>query len=201
MQEKGNSILWIVRCITALLQIKTQLTKSFRETTKQDIKLLFEWMNEKGYSVSTHEKYRTILKLFYKTVYGNNEFEPDPVKWFSVTVGKEYRRKEKDLDIAEYLEEDEISKMIEAAPSIQKKAFLACLYESGSRPEEYLRLTNLDCKIDSKGAILFLRGKTCERRVRIIVFTNLLQQWLDIHPLKKQSQFALWISEATNNKK
>ena len=198
MQEKGKSILWMVRCITALLQIKKQLPKSFRETSKEDIKLLFEWMDNKNYRVSTHEKYRIILKLFFKTVYGNNEFEPDPVKWFSVQVGKEHRSKEKDIDIAEYLEEDEVSKIIEAAPTIQKKAFLACMYESGSRPEEYLRLTNLDCKIDSNGAILFLRGKTGERRVRIVVFAKLLQQWLDIHPLKKQLQFPLWISEATN---
>ncbi|HEX6293829.1 MAG TPA: hypothetical protein VFZ46_01625, partial [Nitrososphaeraceae archaeon] len=46
---------------------------------------------------------------------------------------------------------------------LQKKAFLACLYESGSRPEEFLRLSNLDCRIDTNGGILFLRGKTGER--------------------------------------
>ena len=84
------------------------------------------------------------------------------------------------MDISEYLDENEIQKIIEAAPTLQKKTFLACMYESGSRPEEFLRLTNLDCKIDINGAIIMLRGKTGERRIRIVSFAKLLQQWLDI---------------------
>ena len=87
---------------------------------------------------------------------------------------------------------------IENTPTLQKKAFLACLYESGSRPEEFLRLSNLDCRIDTNGAILILRGKTGERRIRIVSFAKLLQQWLDIHPLRHYKQFPLWISQATN---
>ena len=74
------------------------------------------------------------------------------------------------------------------------------MYESGARPEEFLRLTNTDIRVDSKGAVFMLRGKTGERRVRIISFTKLLQQWLDVHPLKHQDYYPLWISEATNNK-
>ena len=38
------------------------------------------------------------------------------------------------------------------------------------------------------------------REFRIISFAPLLQQWLEIHPLKNQRQFSLWISEATNHK-
>jgi hypothetical protein len=51
------------------------------------------------------------------------------------------------------------------------------MYESGARPEEFLRLTNYDVRVDSNGAILMLRGKTGERRVRTIAFTKLLEQW------------------------
>lgn len=143
-------------------------------------------MNEKRYKASTHEKFRKILKIFYKVVYGNNEFHPDTVKWFSTQVGKERKSQERDLDIAEYLEENEVPLLIDAAPTVQKKAFLACMYESGARPEEFLRLTNQDIKLDVNGALLFLRGKTGERRVRIVSFAKMLQQWLDIHPLKNQ---------------
>jgi integrase len=52
----------------------------------------------------------------------------------------------------------------------------------------------------TKGAILILRGKTGERRVRIISFVKLLQQWLQVHALRTQNQYPLWISEATNFK-
>ena len=200
MQEKDKSTLWIIRCITALLQIKKELQKPFSNVLKEDIKLLFEWMKKKEYKASTHTKYRVILKMFYKYSYGNNEYYPDCVKWFSVEVGKEIKSKEKNLDIDEYLEEDEIVKLIDCASTIQRKAFLSCMYESGARPEEFLRLTNLDIKIDANGVILFLRGKTGERRVRVVSFVNFLQQWLDSHPLKNDKQFFIWISQATNYK-
>ena len=200
MQEKDKSILWIVRCITALVYIRRQLDKSFVDCKKEDIKSLFAWMDTKNYKASTHEKFRKILKIFYKVVFGKNEFHPEQVNWFSTQVGKEKRSQERDLDIAEYLEEDEVPLLIDAAPTIQKKAFLSCMYESGSRPEEFLRLTNIDIKLDTNGAILFLRGKTGERRVRIVSFAKLLQQWLEIHPLKDKHQFPLWISQATNYK-
>jgi integrase/recombinase XerD len=198
MQEKDKSILWIVRCITALISIRRHLDKPFVECKKEDIKNLFSWMDTKNYKASTHEKFRKILKIFYKVIFGKNEFHPDTVNWFSTQIGKEKKSKERDLDIAEYLEENEVSLLIDAAPTIQKKAFLAIFYESGCRPEEGLRLTNLDVKFDTNGAILFLRGKTGERRVRIVSFANLLQQWLDIHPRKQQKQYSLWISQATN---
>ncbi|MBV9176666.1 MAG: hypothetical protein JO297_06485 [Nitrososphaeraceae archaeon] len=72
------------------------------------------------------------------------------------------------------------------------------MYESGARPEEFLRLLNSDIRIDSKGAVLILRGRTGERRVRIIAFAKLLQQWLNVHPLRHLSSYPIWISEATN---
>jgi integrase/recombinase XerD len=200
MHDKERSILWIVRCITALLTIRKQIRKPFKDATKDDIRSILKWMEQKGYKASTNEKFRQVLKLFYKTVYGNNEYYPEQVKWFSVKLGKEKAGKETSMDMAEYLEEEEVQKLIENAPTLQNKAFLACLYESGARPEEFLRLTNLDIRIDSKGAVFMLRGKTGERRVRIIAFSKLLQQWLATHPLKHQSCYPLWISEATNYK-
>jgi integrase/recombinase XerD len=200
MQDKERSILWIVRCITALITIRKQLGKSFQKASKEDIRSLLKRMEEKGYKTATQEKFRIILKMFYKVVYGNNEYYPEQVKWFSVQVGKEKASKDAVIDMAEYLEEEEVQKLIEAAPTLQNKAFLACLYESGARPEEFLRLTSLDVKIDSKGAIFILRGKTGERRVRIIAFSKLLQQWIEVHPLKQDSCYPLWISDATNYK-
>jgi integrase/recombinase XerD len=198
LQENDKSILWIIRCITALLQLRKELGKPFSQVTKEDVKKLFDWMKKKEYKASTHEKYRVILKIFYKVVYGNNEEYPECIKWFSVSVGKEIKSKEKIIDIGEYLEEEEILKLIESAPTLQKKAFLAVFYESGCRPEEGLRLTNQDVLFDTNGAILILRGKTGERRVRIVSFAKLLQQWIEIHPLKDSENYPLWISQATN---
>jgi site-specific recombinase XerD len=101
------------------------------------------------------------------------------VSWFSVKVAKEKTGKDTSMDMTEYLEEAEVEKLAESAPTTQKKAFLAVMYESGARPEEFLRFTNADIRIDSNGVVLMLRGKTGERRVRIISFSKLFQQWLE----------------------
>jgi integrase/recombinase XerD len=200
MQDKERSILWIVRCMVVLISVRKQIGKPFRHTTKEDIRAVLKSMEQKGYKASTNEKCRQVLKLFFKVVYGNNEFYPEQVKWFSSKLGKEKAGKDTTMDMAEYLEEEEVQKLIENADALQSKSFLACLYESGARPEEFLRLTNLDTRIDSKGAVFMLRGKTGERRVRIIPFANLLQRWLEVHPLKHQNCYPLWVSEATNYK-
>lgn len=194
MQDRERAILWIIRCITALLLIRKQLGKPFGSVTKEDIRSILKWMEQRGYKASTNEKFRQILKLFYKTVYGNGEHYPEEVKWFSVKVGKEKTGKNTSMDLAEYLEEDEVQILVETAPTVQKKAFLAVMYESGARPEEFLRLTNTDIRIDSKGTILMLGGKTGERRVRVISFSKLFQQWLEIHPLRNHDCYPIWIS-------
>ena len=97
MQEKDNSILWIVRCITALLYIRRQIDKPFIDWKKEDIKDLFVWMDNKNYKASTHEKFRKILKIFYKVVFGKNEFHPDCVRWFSVQCRQRKKKSRKRL--------------------------------------------------------------------------------------------------------
>jgi integrase len=201
MQDREKAALTITRCITALLSLRKQIGKSFREATKEDIRGILKWMDEeKHYRASTNEKFRQVLKLFYKVAYGNGESYPEQVKFFPVKVGKEKHAGSPELDTREYLDEDEVIKLIESAPTLQKKAFIACMYESTARPEEVLRLTNNDFLIDSNGVVLFLRGKTGERRVRIIAYAKLFQQWLDIHPLKYLKNYSIWISEASNYK-
>ena len=76
---KDKSILWIIRCINVLLQIRKQLDKPFVECKKDDIKSIFTWMDTKKYKASTPEKFRKILKIFYKVVFGKNEFHHDLV--------------------------------------------------------------------------------------------------------------------------
>jgi site-specific recombinase XerD len=101
MQEKDQSILTIIRCISIVIQIRKQIDKPLSKFTKEDIKTIFQWMDIKKYKVETVEKYRAVIKKFYKMVYGNNEYYPDCVKWFAVKVGKDKHSRERGLDIAE----------------------------------------------------------------------------------------------------
>jgi hypothetical protein len=42
MHDKERSILWIIRCITALLLMRRYLGKSFKDADKDDIRSLFK---------------------------------------------------------------------------------------------------------------------------------------------------------------
>ena len=98
MEEKDQAILTIVKGISIMLQLRKQFNKPFCQVTKDDMKLLFKWMNNKGYRVETHEKIRAVLKKFFKMVYGNNESYPECVKWFTVKVGKDKKSQERQLE-------------------------------------------------------------------------------------------------------
>ena len=54
MQDKERSKLWIIRCITALLSLRKQLNKPFKDVTKEDIRSILKWMEVKGYKASTN---------------------------------------------------------------------------------------------------------------------------------------------------
>ena len=58
MQEKDQSNLTITRCISIVIQIRKQIDKRLSEVTKEDIKAIFQWMDNKKYKVETIEKYR-----------------------------------------------------------------------------------------------------------------------------------------------
>lgn len=164
MQDKERASLWIIRCITALISIRRVLGKPFSEATESDFRLFLKWMEQKNYKASTNEKFRQIIKLFYKVAYGNGQYYPDQVKFFSARLGKEKHTTPQSFNKNEYLEESQIIKLVELAPTIQKKAFLACMYESGARPEEFIRMTNDEFTITTEGVHFILRGKTGERR-------------------------------------
>jgi site-specific recombinase XerD len=72
--------LWIKRCLSAILFLRKKIDKRFRYCSKQEMKKLLEWLKTKKYKRSTHEKFRVILKSFYKIVNGNNEYYPDAFK-------------------------------------------------------------------------------------------------------------------------
>jgi integrase/recombinase XerD len=199
MKYNANAILWIVRCITALISMRKFMRKSFRDANKEDIRALVDFIeNHQNYRPSTVEKYKIILRLFYKVVYGNNKFYPEQVNWFSIKVSKDKSRDTFTLDMAEHLDEDQIKKLIMSSSSSQRRAIIACMYETGARPEEFLNLQNTDIDINSNGAVFILRGKTVERRVPIFSFVKHLEQWLETHPLRSQDVYPLWVSEATN---
>jgi hypothetical protein len=45
MRDKERAILWIVRCITALITLRKPLGKPLRNATKEDMRSILKWMD------------------------------------------------------------------------------------------------------------------------------------------------------------
>jgi integrase/recombinase XerD len=199
MLREGRSSLRVFTCIAVLLRAKKVIRKPFRECSKEDIAYYNNYI-EDNYSLTTQMLRKSILKMFFKVVYGNNEYYPDAVRWIKLKVSKDKQRKEEQLSYDQFLTEVEIKLLIDTANTIQKKAFIAVGYETGARPEELLNIRIKDIMFDSKGAKVILRGKTVERVTRVIAYVSLLKQWLSIHPFKNDPNAYLWLAESSNHK-
>jgi integrase/recombinase XerD len=69
-------------------------------------------------------------------------------------------------------------------------------YEGGFRASELLLMNVGDVTLDERGARVNVRGKTGERRVRLISSAPILGEYLDVHPLRDNPGSPLWLNES-----
>lgn len=92
----------------------------------------------------------------------------------------------------EVLSEEEIKDIAGVAYTTRDKAFVLCLYESGCRIEEFLPLRLKHLNFDKYGAVLMVKDKTADRRIRLVAWTVALQNWREYHPCKNDQESYLW---------
>lgn len=74
------------------------------------------------------------------------------------------------------------------------------LYETATRPHEFLGLRKIDVAFDDLGAIVFIsKGKTGARRVRIFNAVVPLAAWIKNHPMKNRDAY-LWVDMSSTTK-
>ncbi len=93
----------------------------------------------------------------------------------------------------EVLTEDEVKRMIDAAENLRDKAMIAVLYESGTRRGEFMNLRIRDVVFDDYGAVIKVKGKTGERRIRLVSSVPYLLRYIDVHPQKDDPNAHLWV--------
>ncbi len=101
----------------------------------------------------------------------------------------------------ELLTRTEIKKMIEASDHPRDKAIISLLYEGGLRIGELASLKIKNVVFDDYGAVIKVKGKTGERRVRIVSSSSLLAKWIEMHPERRNKNASLWVNLSTNYKK
>lgn len=154
--------------------------KSFLTLEKQDIIKIVTQIERSELSEWTKHDYELMLKIFM--IWLNKKEE---VEWLKI---KSPRNLPDDI-----LDEQDITKMIDASLTLRDKAFIAMLYEGGFRVGEIGGLAVKDVSFDRYGAIAMVNGKTGMRRVRLIWSTPYISQWLEVHPKRDDKKAALWL--------
>ncbi|HLC48007.1 MAG TPA: tyrosine-type recombinase/integrase, partial [Candidatus Norongarragalinales archaeon] len=181
------------RLLDIMRSIREEIGKHFSEITKDDLLLLVgRWEKRQkagkltAWSVYT---FRAVVKKFFKWYKGNNEDYPPEVKWMKNGM-KDVNKKI--MNQNELISETDILKITDSAPSTRDRAFLGVLYDSGGRPKEIISLRYGDVIIDDKTTQIRIReGKTGQRLVNLVIFTNQLMSWMEMHPSHKASD-PLW---------
>lgn len=160
----------------------------FKDATQQDIQKIVAEIQMREWSPVTKGIYKTSIKRFYKWLLGNDEFYPECVRWLKKT-----QKERRNILPEELLVKDDVQKLIDVCENPRDKAFISILYETGCRIGEIAGIKIKHISFDEYGAQIMVDGKTGQRRVRIISSVHYLRYWLELHPLKANSDAFLWI--------
>ncbi len=193
---KGHSYGRVAKVAYCLRRWAMWLKKPFNNATKDDlISVVGDLEANVNYKFQTKYDFKTVLKMIYKYVKGNDDVYPPEITWLRQNMKKQSHKLPEEL-----LSEDEVLKIANAAETIRDKAFILVLYETGCRIGEILSIRIKNLQFDQYGAILRVTGKTGDRRVRVISSAPVLANWIDIHPYKNDQDAVVWYPNATNRK-
>jgi len=161
--------------------------KPFREACREDIVALMRKIEARGVRTETVRFYKVVLRRFFKWLRGGDDYPPE-VKWLRTGVGKENCILPEEL-----LTERDVERLLEAAGDAQTRAMVAVLWETGARVGELLNMRIKSVMPRRRYAQVRLMGKTGERAVPIIFSWPYLQQWLMIHPRRRDREAPLWL--------
>jgi integrase len=164
------------------------LKKKFEDATVQDMEDLVFRINQQHHNASTQNKYRKILKAFYRWLrgYPKGEFPPD-VKWIELNRVPLIKVTEDDL-----LPYEECVRITEFATNLRDKALFQCNLDAGCRIGEILPVKVGEAKFNEIGAILQSDGKTGPAPLILTWSAKTLALWLNIHPFRNDKDAPLF---------
>jgi integrase/ribosomal protein L40E len=175
-----------------LRTIHQNLGVCFDKAERKDIEALIIKIDTNAkWSNYTKLDFKKIAKFFFRWLLtGNLEGDyPDMVKWMKIRMKKNNQTPPEQI-----LTKEEIELLANNTNNPRDRALILTLYESGCRIGEILNMKIKDISFDNYGCFILVSGKTGWRRVRIINYSKDLLNWLDIHPLKSNSDSYVWIN-------
>lgn len=187
----------ILKNLQTLLNLSRFLNKDWEEAQKKDIESvvarIVQTYSDNGQETNTTHDHKKVLKIFFRWLKldsRNKNEVGDPPE----TKGIRLKRVKDKIVREDLLDEDDRTKLLHACgENTRDRAFIDCHLEAGTRPGEILNLQIKHVKFDKYGTIIHVDGKTGARPIRLIKSTPSLASWLNVHPLKENSDAPLWI--------
>jgi len=179
----------IAKYVYCLINIAKLLNKPFSEANKEDIeRVVGKIENNEKWSDWTKHEYKVIIRRFYKWLRDSEDYPPE-VKWIKIRRKKSFEKLQ-----GKILSLEEIERLANATDNPRDKAFVLVLFESGCRIGEFLPLRRSNITFDNYGIKFVVNGKTGTREIRIMKYQKEFKEWLEVHPLKNQDDFFIWVS-------
>jgi integrase/recombinase XerD len=178
----------VLKYATHLKMISQKMGKNFSEIDRDDVIWYLSELEQSDYSAQTKKDYKVALKRFFPYI-GKEDLVAD-IK----TTLKGSRKKLPE----ELLTKEDVESLIKAAKHPRDKALIGVLYEGGLRIGELTSLRIKNVQFDEHGAVIKVRGKTGERRVRIVLFASSLAKWMEMHPDGDDKEAPLWVNLSNN---
>ncbi len=185
----------MAKYIYCLINIAKLLNKTFEDANKDDIvDVVSKIETNKKWSDWTKHEHKVVLRRFYKWLRNSEDYPPE-VKWIKIKKEKNYEKLQ-----GKILTIEEVEKLANVTDNPRDKALVLILFESGCRIGEFLPLKRSDVTFDAYGIKFIVHGKTGTREIRIVKYQKEFKDWLEVHPLKNQNDFFIWISLGDKNR-
>lgn len=189
-QNKSTMTLYIR--IQHLRRLALLFNKDFRDVTKEDVTQVIEELERRNYAPKTMQKWKVVLKTYFKWLYNCPRHEyPEVVQDISTTIPKRLIRQR--YNSADVVTREETQLIADQCNNLRDKAFVKMLYESGARSGELLTVT-IGNVVDQDGCLwVTLFGKTGERTVPLKWCKRAVELWLEVHPHSADKEAPLWL--------
>ncbi|MFH1376237.1 MAG: tyrosine-type recombinase/integrase [Candidatus Woesearchaeota archaeon] len=156
--------------------------KDYKEIGMEDVDKYVMYYIDRGSTHGTLNTLRKCVKVFFRWL-GKPEID-DGLKIEPMLIK---RNRTSDL-----LTSEDIKTLVGACKNLRDKVIIQLLYDSGMRVGELLNLRIKDINFDDYGAEIELKGKTGERKIRVVDSVSILLQFINQHPFKNDREHCLF---------
>ncbi|MBD3204121.1 tyrosine-type recombinase/integrase [Candidatus Woesearchaeota archaeon] len=189
--------------LSELIWIFERVDKDIPKLGVFDLHEIMDMINSRDRSEATKSHYRRVIKQFYSWYEDFDErlFDDDRKKWMRTkriykylkSISGTYKRKK--IDPREVLNDEDLKIILKkGCKTIQDKAILYTLHETGMRAADLLLTKISGFSVDSRGigTIICGNGKTGGRPINVIRCVTYIQEHIKNHPFKNKPDYQLF---------